>query len=184
MTGTRYHFCHTIISGVALVKLPSQNHPSNPPRCRVSILKITISRRSPSFTSLHLFPISLLVWFPFLRLPLRRLMRFGFSSLLFLYSVMVLTSDEIREILLRLSTSQALVPLSFLSMKHERRENGGTNDKMRDKERKRERNVKFWLILLKFQENKRGSRRCTQLASCVLERLHFAGTSYVELKHL
>lgn len=49
MTGTRYHFCHTIISRVALAKPPSQNHPSNPPRCRVSILKITISRRSPSF---------------------------------------------------------------------------------------------------------------------------------------
>lgn len=84
MTGTRYHFCDTIISRVALAKPPSQNHPSNPPRCRVSILKITISRRSPSFhLSLYLFPISLFVRFPFLRLPLRRLMRFGFSSFLF-----------------------------------------------------------------------------------------------------
>lgn len=49
MTGSRYHFCHTIIFRVALAKPPSQNHPSNPPRCRVSILKITISRSSPSF---------------------------------------------------------------------------------------------------------------------------------------
>lgn len=180
MTGTRYHFCHTIISRVALAKPPSRNHPSNPPRCRVSILKITISRRSPSF--FQFLSSSDFLSFGF---------HFGVSDALrfLLSSVSVLGNgpDVWRNTRNPIATLRiAGTSSSFLLIYEtwERKERKIERTTKWEIKGERERNVKFWLILLKFQENKSSRRRCTQLASCVLERLHFAETSYVEVKHL
>lgn len=115
MTETQYHFTHTIIfREITLGKPPLWSHPLDFP-----LSCINFENNNLALHALFLW-VFLLSDFSLFRLPLRRLMRFSFSSLLFLHAVMVLTFDGIREILLRLSASSVLAPLFVLSVKHER----------------------------------------------------------------
>lgn len=157
---------------------PSRNHPrgSRPfdPPSRINFENNNLASLTLLF---HLFSIPPSVWFSLFRLPLRHLMCFGFSSLLFFHSVMVLMS-EIREILLRLFASRILVPSSLLSMKHEKERK--REKRMKERSIKKEKGQREILAdSLQVSGEQGVSTRMHRIVLYVLERPYFARTSYV-----
>lgn len=113
----------------SLAKPPSRSRPFDPPS-RINFENNNLASLTLLFHLFSTLRVSLI--FSFFSLSTSEFgiwWCFGFSSPLFFHSVMVLTSDEIREILLRLFASRILVPSSLLSTK-------------REKERKREKRMK------------------------------------------
>lgn len=165
---------------------PSRNHPREAARStlrRVSILKITISRRLPSFfIFFRFFPSCLPVFLFFLSLSTSSsasdVLRFLLSSVFSLGNgpdVWRNTRNPIAT--LRIADTSSFFPLIYETWERtkERKTDEGTVDKERKEETKRN---SSWFSS-SFRRTRGLSTRMHRIVLYVLERPHFAWTSYV-----